>query len=190
MSHDTNEAGDRPVGDRSRDRCWCPLRLRRSGCRSSSQRIVSLGARGSRLAGASERLAFLATSRSSRSTAHLAKGRPRPPPSAVHPGRAVDPGGENVRQNENEIANFCHFKPQKPAISKCPHPPNTRPTIDGLCGYSVVWIVEQARVKIFIFSHLAAEVFDIHTQNWKTLKNKPKSFLDKTANRPKNASCD
>lgn len=47
MSHDTNEAGDRPVGDRSRDRCRCPLRLRRSGCRLWSQRIVSLGARGS-----------------------------------------------------------------------------------------------------------------------------------------------
>ena len=37
---------------------------------------------------------------------------------------------------------------------------------------------------------LTAEVFDIHAQNWKTLKNKPKSFLDKSANRPKNASCD
>jgi hypothetical protein len=73
---------------------------------------------------------------------------------------------------------------------KLPHPSKTRPTFNDLCGYSVVWIVEQVRAKIFIFSPLNAEVPDIHAQIWKTPRNRPESFLDKSVNRPKNASCD
>jgi DDE superfamily endonuclease len=91
---------------------------------------------------------------------------------------------------ENEIANFGRFKAQKPAISKCPIHPKLYPQSMAYAVILSFGSLNKSGANIFIFSPLTAEVADIYAQYWKTPRNKAKSFPDKSAKRPKNASCD
>ena len=121
ISNRTNEAGDRPGGDRSHDRSRCALRLCAGGCRLRAERAVPPGAHGSQ--------ACLGRWHPSspqgvpcRGAADLANCRARPSPSAAHPRYSIDGGRRHAGRcqvAEHQLANRHERKAQSP-LCRCP----------------------------------------------------------------------